>query len=76
MSGVVWFVHPKLRHWTPFFMRPDCDRSYFKPCDGTDESLYDAIIRYQKAGLTIMLPCSPVYHPDWKDRVAKKRWNK
>ena len=53
MSATVWFVlrkNGKAEDWIPFYMRPNCDRSYFDSVTGKDEGLKDAIERYAQGG--------------------------
>lgn len=49
----MWFVrreNGKAVDWIRFQMRPNCDRSYFSPLTGKDESLKDAMERYALGG--------------------------
>lgn len=75
MSSCVWFVRREngiAKDWIPFFMRPNCDRSYFNSTTGKDESLLDAMERYASHG----------YYPEkdspWKEKTenGKKRAKK
>jgi hypothetical protein len=53
MSSCVWFVRRergKAKDWIPFYMRPNCARSYFDATTGKDESLKDAVERYALGG--------------------------
>lgn len=59
---IYWFVLRKKGKpvdWIPWETRPECERSWFSPRTGKDESLYEAIERYGKAGYN--LEKNPVY---------------
>lgn len=38
----------------PVMFRPECDRTYFDPRNGTDEGLLEMIVRLDKAGYDLV----------------------